>query len=219
MKNLIFYGSYYEAIKELPVEEQGKVYKAVVDYAMAKIEPNLTGVAKAIFVLIKPTLDASVRAYENGKKGGRPNQSDNQDKNQNDNQTENLDNNLSDNQQTNQSDNQNETDIIFEKEKEKENLLKENKEKERERKSVRSRAFIKPSLQEVEEYANSRRSNVDPQKFFDYFDAGDWVDSKGVEVKNWKQKFITWENKSREKESEKETQLVRAAKRLGVLER
>lgn len=72
MRNLIFYGSYYEAIKELPASEQGKVYKAVIDYAMDQIEPDLTGVAKAIFVLIRPTLDASIKNYENGKKGGRP---------------------------------------------------------------------------------------------------------------------------------------------------
>ena len=38
-----------------------------------------------------------------------------------------------------------------------------------------------------------RGSNVDPVKFFEYYEAGDWKDSKGSPVKNWKQKLISWE--------------------------
>ena len=35
--------------------------------------------------------------------------------------------------------------------------------------------------------------------FFEYFDTGKWVDAKGQPVRNWKQKFLTWESKEREK--------------------
>lgn len=108
MRNLIFYASYYEAIKELPDEEQGKVYKAIIDYAMMKIEPDLSGIAKAIFVLIKPTLDASIKNYENGKKGGRPPK---------ESETESE---LKTQTKT-QQESETESDIIFEKEKEKKN--------------------------------------------------------------------------------------------------
>ena len=55
------------------------------------------------------------------------------------------------------------------------------------------RAFVPPTLEEVEEYCNSRNSPVDPKTFYDYFTAGNWHDSKGNPVKNWKQKLITWE--------------------------
>lgn len=55
------------------------------------------------------------------------------------------------------------------------------------------RAFVPPTLQEVEEYARSRNSSVDPKRFWEYFDAGQWKDAKGNPVKSWKQKFITWE--------------------------
>jgi hypothetical protein len=54
--------------------------------------------------------------------------------------------------------------------------------------------FTPPSLQEIKDFAKSRSSPVDPQAFYDYFTAGEWKDSKGNKVKNWKQKFITWEN-------------------------
>lgn len=29
--------------------------------------------------------------------------------------------------------------------------------------------------------------------FFDYFETGSWIDSKGQKVQNWKQKLLTWE--------------------------
>lgn len=63
--------------------------------------------------------------------------------------------------------------------------------------------FVPPTLEEVQEYAKSRNSNVDPKRFWDYFDAGNWKDSKGKPVKNWKQKFITWESKQDPPKSER----------------
>lgn len=53
--------------------------------------------------------------------------------------------------------------------------------------------FVPPTLDEVVAYCKERKNYVDAQKFFDYFEASGWVDSKGNKVKNWKQKIITWE--------------------------
>lgn len=53
--------------------------------------------------------------------------------------------------------------------------------------------FTPPSLSEVQEYVKERNSQVDPKQFYEYFEAGEWKDSKGNQVKNWKQKLITWE--------------------------
>ena len=217
MRNLIFYSSYYEAIKELPDDAQGRLYKAIIDYAMEGKELQLNGFEKSVFVLIKPTLDASNRNYENGKKGGRPSQ-----------------NNRNENPKKNQSITETETDAItqmqtehttevesyqiFDKEKDKENKEREIKEVIKERVKERNSHFVPPTLEEVECYANERDSSVDPQKFFDYFQAGGWVDSKGNKVKNWKQKFITWENQQHEITTQrKPSQLERAAVRLGVV--
>lgn len=61
--------------------------------------------------------------------------------------------------------------------------------------STRTKAFAPPTLEEVTAYCKQRGNKVDPQKFFDYFDAGNWIDSEGKPVKNWKQKLITWEGR------------------------
>ena len=65
--SFIFYRSFYEAIKEIPESEQLAVYKAISIYALEQEEIELTGIAKAIFSLVKPQLDANYKKYENGK--------------------------------------------------------------------------------------------------------------------------------------------------------
>lgn len=60
-------------------------------------------------------------------------------------------------------------------------------------KPQRTKKFVSPTLEEVKAYAAERGSNVDPERFFDYFTAGDWKDSRGNPVRSWKQKFLTWE--------------------------
>ena len=62
------------------------------------------------------------------------------------------------------------------------------------KRNTRKRKFVKPTLDEVIEYCKSRNSSVDPKAFYDYFEEGQWIDSKGNPVTSWKQKIITWEN-------------------------
>lgn len=52
----------------------------------------------------------------------------------------------------------------------------------------------RPTLAEIEKYISEKQLNVDGKKFYDYFEAGEWLDSKGKPVRNWKQKIITWSN-------------------------
>lgn len=59
------------------------------------------------------------------------------------------------------------------------------------------KSFVPPTLEEIIAYCKERKNDVDPQKFFDYFTASDWIDSKGNPVRNWKQKVITWESNQR----------------------
>jgi len=65
--SFIFYRSFYEAISELPKENQADTYNAIMQYALNQEEIELTGIPKAIFSLVKPQLDANYKKYENGK--------------------------------------------------------------------------------------------------------------------------------------------------------
>jgi hypothetical protein len=73
------------------------------------------------------------------------------------------------------------------------------------RKKYIKKDFIPPTLEEVEEYCKSRNSNVNPKNFYEFFDKGNWIDSKGQPVINWKQKLITWESYQPKKTEEKPT--------------
>lgn len=70
------------------------------------------------------------------------------------------------------------------------------------------RVFVPPTYEEVLEYAKSKGQEDLAQRFFDYFNDGDWIDSQGNKVRNWKQKFLTWCTREEKKPvSEKKTQV------------
>jgi len=52
--------------------------------------------------------------------------------------------------------------------------------------------FTKPTLEEVEAYCKERHNTIDPKVFYDYYEVSNWKD-----IKNWKQKLITWETHQR----------------------
>ncbi len=77
--SFIFYRSFYDSIKELPLEMQTKLYNTIFAYQFEEKEEKLSGIEKAVFTLIKPQLNANNTRYENGckgaefgKLGGRP---------------------------------------------------------------------------------------------------------------------------------------------------
>ncbi|WP_185117050.1 DUF6291 domain-containing protein [Chryseobacterium sp. T16E-39] len=69
----VFYRSFYEGIKDLPRDIQGDVLTAIMEYGLNGVTTdNLKPVARAIFTLIKPQIDANNQKFMNGKSGGRP---------------------------------------------------------------------------------------------------------------------------------------------------
>lgn len=51
--------------------------------------------------------------------------------------------------------------------------------------------FIPPTLQEVKDFFKLKGYNeTGAIKAFEYYDSAEWKDSKGNQVKNWKQKMI-----------------------------
>ena len=70
--SVVFYRSFYEAIKELPDEQFAACVRAIMDYGLDGLEPSSAGIAKSIYLMAKPQIDANNRRYQNGTKGGRP---------------------------------------------------------------------------------------------------------------------------------------------------
>lgn len=70
---------------------------------------------------------------------------------------------------------------------------KENKRKENNISVRAKKKFVPPTLEEVSQYVTENKLRVSAKDFFDYFTAGDWIDSKGQKVLSWKQKLRTWE--------------------------
>ena len=193
-KQFTWYRSYYDALKELPAEEFRDIVLAVCAYALDGEEPELSGVARTIFTLIRPTLEVGRSKAENRSRaeqtsisaeqtGNRPEQTKNKPE-----QTQNK------RKQTGNKPEQ------TSKEKEKE------REKESENDSYCSppppsgpKRFVPPTLAEVQSYVAERQSPVDPQGFIDFYASKGWMVGK-TPMKDWKaacRNAETWERWSR----------------------
>ena len=65
------------------------------------------------------------------------------------------------------------------------------KELEKESKNKRKR-FVPPTLDEVKEYCQERKNNVDPERFIDYYESNGWLVGKN-KMKDWKAAVRSWE--------------------------
>lgn len=74
------------------------------------------------------------------------------------------------------------------------------------KKEIYKEKFKPPTVEQVEEYCKSRNNNINPQKFFDYYNVSNWKDKDGKQVKNWKQKVITWERGKNEEPKKEQPQ-------------
>lgn len=73
MRNsFVFYGSWWEAIKNLPRDVQGDVLTAIIEYGLTGVTTGqLKPIAKAMLAMAKTQIDINNQRFENGKKGGR----------------------------------------------------------------------------------------------------------------------------------------------------
>lgn len=175
MKNtrdsMIFYRSFYEAIKELSNEQQGQLYNSIFTYSLDFIEPELTGICKTIWTLIKPQLDANIKKYKNGKKPkAKQNTSKTQAKAKQDESKTQANVNVNVNENDNQNENDNANDSEF----------------------GTPTQIEPPSIEQVKSYFEQRTKNkTEAQNFFDYWSASNWCNHLGASI-NWQQKAISW---------------------------
>jgi len=63
-------------MKECEDDIQIKVFHAVMEYGLYGKNTQLTGIAKSLFVIMKPLINENVKNYNNAKKGGRKSKKD-----------------------------------------------------------------------------------------------------------------------------------------------
>lgn len=57
--------------------------------------------------------------------------------------------------------------------------------------------FTKPSVEEIGAYCAERQNRIDPQRFYDFYEARGWMAGK-VRMKDWKAAVRTWEQRKQE---------------------
>ena len=167
-----FYRSYYEALKNLPEKERAKVLFAILEYALDEQEQNkLEGVCAACFLLIRPTLDSGRIKAANRKNKTKTNEEQNENK-----------------AETKSEQNRKE------KEKEREVEVERENDSSPPKAPVAARRFTPPTVEDVAAYCRERGSNVDAQRFVDFYASKGWkVGNAGM--KDWHAAVRNWESR------------------------
>lgn len=179
--SFILYSEQAEVFNLLEDSEAGKLIKAIFEYQQTGVMPKLDKSLRIAFMPIKGTLDRNAVKWEEirkkrseaGKIGMQKRWA------------ENITNDNKSYQKITK-DNKTYQDItkitVYDNVNVNDNI-KEN---------IKRKKFIPPTIEEVNLYIKEKQLKVDGQKFFEYFTEGGWKDSKGNQVKNWKQKLLTW---------------------------
>lgn len=69
--SMVLYRSFYDAIKLLPDDTQLEIFRAIFEFGLDGIEPELSNSAKPFWLLIKPNLQANRIKWESGSKAKR----------------------------------------------------------------------------------------------------------------------------------------------------
>lgn len=159
-------------------EEQLVLYKAIADYALDGIEPDVSTLGvlgQLCWTAISPNIKSGRRNYINGCNGGAPEGNCNakkQPKN-NPNSTEKQPGQTSTkNKNRNKTKNKNDEESI-------------------EKVATKRTTFVAPSLQEVSDYISEKGYTVDARQFVDFYESKGWMVGSS-KMKDWRAAVRTW---------------------------
>ena len=191
-KQFTFYESFYLAIKEIKNEkQQAKIFRAIAEYSLYGKTPELSGVLKMAWELIKPNLDASIKKSIAGKKGGQAKIKQNESKIK-----------ANDKQEQNESKIETMENLKQEQDRDREQEKEQEKEQDRDREQVlykekeKKEIFKRPTIEEVKNYCLERKNQIDPESFVAFYNSKGWKVGNQP-MKDWKAAVITWERKSK----------------------
>ena len=191
-KSFVFYRSFFEAGRLLEREKQTELWERVIEYALeGKISEPCSREVEALFILIRPQLDANNSRYEGAVRGGKAKQTAAKNGHPEAEEAIGL-------EQTEAIGSIKEEAIGFEKKKPNENDNENEYENEnenvscaREREEEYDEEEI-PSFPMIEDYCKKKGLTLNPKYFYEYYYASGWRDSTGKPVRNWRQLLIAW---------------------------
>lgn len=173
-----FYRSFRDAVDMTNKEEQLVLYKAIADYALDGIEPDVSTLGvlgQLCWTAISPNIKSGRRNYINGCNGGAPEGNCNakkQPKN-NPNSTEKQPGQTSTkNKNRNKTKNKNDEESI-------------------EKVATKRTTFVAPSLQEVSDYISEKGYTFDARQFVDFYESKGWMVGSN-KMKDWRAAVRTW---------------------------
>ena len=74
-----------------------------------------------------------------------------------------------------------------------------NRTKKQGNKETKKQVFIRPSLDDVRQYARENSLSVDPERFYDYYEANGWTINGKAQMKDWKAAMRNWSRREKDK--------------------
>lgn len=173
--------SFVEAIDELDEADQLAAYKAIVKYGLDGEVTDVTGPAKAVFLMAKPVVEKSLKRAEAGAKGGKQ-------------KAENAKQNATNDVATSSKTLANSSKPLANGQQTLPNKHKDiDKDKDTITPSISPplRRQIPPTVEMVREYCNEKGFDFDPQAFVDHYESNGWMVGK-TKMKDWQASCRTW---------------------------
>ena len=170
---------YLDAIEPLGDAERGRLFTSLLEYARTGEAPQLCGNERFLFPMMRAQIDRDTASMVElsearsraGKTGAEAKQANAKFAKQNK-QMPNLP-----------------SKSIYDKDKD--------KDKDKDESISRAKRFTPPTLDDVSAYIRERGSNVDAQRFLDFYTAKGWMVGKNP-MKDWKAAVRTWEKRDSE---------------------
>lgn len=183
--SVVFYRSWHEATKKLPPELYKEAMMAFMEYALNGSMGEISPVANLFLQMARPQVDANTQKYLNGCKGGRPPKVEMEEIESGRKYSDTARMVAQNQPETNKKPSTTKAEPnVYDNDK---CLLKENT-----LKGVKEKRFTPPTVEQVMEYCQETGvTNVDAQRFVDFYTTKDWMIGKN-RMKDWQAAVRNW---------------------------
>ena len=190
-KSFILHADLLNKVSVLNDEQMGKLFRAILIYSNTGEVIEMDQVVEMAFMFVKGSLDHNSEMYERRCKSIAEARERRKQKSQIDINMESDRNHTDINMKSSryQTDINSDTDTVTDTDKDK-RIKRESKKRE-------SR-FQRPTLPEIQDYVFEKALNVDPERFFDYYESNGWRVGRNP-MKDWKAALRNWSSKDSKK--------------------